>query len=272
MKFYRMSREYRKLKFCLAVLTISASLAACVTHQTMTFRSADKPPVRTQATLYKPDGAGPFPGVVLMHAGDGVREHDHDYAKTLVDWGYVTIVVDTYGTRGIPNTRSIGYKKAALHQLADAYGAFSYLVSMPEVDAQRIGIIGFSRGGHTVLNALTVSKHLPSYLKGAFKKPGRFRAGVSYYPHCVEVEESVFDGSLLILIGDKDRERNLRCSQKVVKNAKAQGVEATVVVYPGAAHLFDRVRNRRYDPKATADAENHVKRFLAKHLKGRTGS
>ena len=236
-------------------VTVIFLLAACQTSQ---FDGADP-----RHALYKPSGKGPFPAVIVMHAGGGTGPGDHNYARSLAAQGYVAMVVDTYGTRGIRSTWQIGFKRAAFFQLSDAYGAFSYLATLPDVDEQRIGILGFSRGGHTVLNALTPEESMPSYLKAMLKRPGRFRAGVAYYPDCLEYG-AVFEAPLLILIGNRDREVNVALCERIVENARAKGADATIKVYPGARHVFDV--GKRRDPDAAWDAKIRVRDFLLKHL------
>jgi dipeptidyl aminopeptidase/acylaminoacyl peptidase len=94
--------------------------------------------------------------------------------------GFVTLVIDTYGTRGFRNTKAAGEnQKGTGYQLADAYGAFTYLSKLKIVDKKNIGIVGGSRGGHTTLMALAKQNSLPKYLDVIGAKPGRFRAGVA---------------------------------------------------------------------------------------------
>src|SRR6185503_11509490 len=51
---------------------------------------------KMEATLYKPAGSGPFPGVLVLHASSGLREPDHLYASQLADEGYVCLVPDFF--------------------------------------------------------------------------------------------------------------------------------------------------------------------------------
>lgn len=247
------------------------------------FVSADKSsgwrqrPTEVAATLYKPKGKGPFPAVMVMHTGAGVRDPDHLIAYNLMKQGYVTLVVDTYGTRGFRNTREAGgYQMGTAYQLADAYGAFTYLARMKTVDKGRIGILGSSRGGHTTIMALAKQTSLPKYLDGFGAKPGLFRAGVAYYPHCVDHEKLIFEGALLVLIGDKDREPNVKCSREVVAAVKARKLGAELKIYAGIHHVFNRNirrfcerRNWCYNPEATADAQKRTIVFFAARLKGK---
>jgi len=51
--------------------------------------------------LTKPEGQGPFPALVLLHACDGLREDVYlPWMKRLRTWGYVALLVDSFGPRG----------------------------------------------------------------------------------------------------------------------------------------------------------------------------
>src|ERR1700760_379763 len=57
---------------------------------------------RIQGDLAKPDGAGPFPAVVVLHGCGGMHDTTKQrLADALVAWGYVTLLVDSYTTRRI---------------------------------------------------------------------------------------------------------------------------------------------------------------------------
>jgi len=56
------------------------------------------------ATLSKPDDAGPFPAVVIMHDCSGLGPTSGGaparWAKELVGWGYIVLLPDSFTTRG----------------------------------------------------------------------------------------------------------------------------------------------------------------------------
>ncbi len=124
--------------------------------------------------------------------------------------------------------------------------------------------------------AVSKSNSLPKYLGGIGAKPGRFRAGVSYFPHCIDHEKLVLEGALLILIGDKERKSNLECAREVVATAKERKQDANIKFYPGASHAFTlnfrglcEQRGWCHDPEATADAEMRTIRFFTTRLEAK---
>src|SRR6516225_6239547 len=60
------------------------------------------------ATLYRPEGPGPFPAVVALHDCGGLNQRPNteaqlysEWAKNLVDHGFVVLFPDSFGSRGL---------------------------------------------------------------------------------------------------------------------------------------------------------------------------
>jgi hypothetical protein len=103
-------------------------------------------------TLTRPEGAGPFPAVVLI-TGSGPQNRDEELmghkpflvlADSLTRQG---IAVLRYDDRGIG--KSTGDFAAATSEdfASDAWAAWQMLRSRPEIDPKRIGLLGHSEGG-----------------------------------------------------------------------------------------------------------------------------
>ena len=109
-------------------------------------------PQQLRLDVYRPEGAGPFPSVLLIHGGAwkrGGRDQVESLAERLAARGYL-VVNTTY--RLVPQ-----YVWPA--QLEDVQLALRWMAS-PEgaahgIDAARIGTFGYSAGGH--LAALVAS-------------------------------------------------------------------------------------------------------------------
>ncbi|MFP5237088.1 MAG: alpha/beta hydrolase family protein [Acidobacteriota bacterium] len=103
-------------------------------------------------TLTIPPGKGPFPAVLLI-AGSGPNNRDEalmGHKPFLVLSDYLTrrgIVVLRMDKRGVGKSKG-NYATATTADFADdAQAGVSYLKTRPEVDAQKIGLIGHSEGG-----------------------------------------------------------------------------------------------------------------------------
>ena len=84
-------------------------------------------------------------------AGIGGRANLH-YAKELAERGYVTLAPD-YPNFGDykADPYAMGYASATMKGISNHIRAVDFLVSLPEVDPKRIGVIGHSLGGHNSL-------------------------------------------------------------------------------------------------------------------------
>ncbi len=114
--------------------------------------------VSLAASLLLPEGAGPFPGIVIVH-GSGSSERSNPwtsaYADALVERGVAVLHPDKRGSGASGGT----WRAATFDDLAlDASAALAALVAHSAVDSNRVGFIGFSQGGHVVPLATALSQ------------------------------------------------------------------------------------------------------------------
>jgi carboxymethylenebutenolidase len=116
--------------------------------------------VRTESLgrsyLALPDGPGQFPGVVVVHEAFGLNDNIRGICARFAAEGYAALGVDLFEGR----SRAVCMARMFAGGLAaklDHYGvpalkaALGQLASHPEVDAARIGAIGFGLVGSIVL-------------------------------------------------------------------------------------------------------------------------
>ena len=132
-----------------------------VTYQT-------RPGVYTTATIYFPQGEGPFPAVINMHGHwiqGRLAARVQSRGFTLAKMGYVVISPDAFGSgeRSTVHTnfehhgRIFGSNIFNLGEtlmgclLVDNMRGVDVLASLPEVDASRIGATGASGGGNQTM-------------------------------------------------------------------------------------------------------------------------
>lgn len=90
------------------------------------------------------DAENPVPAVLVMCGGDMFKEDRGWAGEMALEHGLATLVMDGPGTGENPfpyEPESVTAWKAAV----------DYLAARPEVDAERIGAFGISRGGHSVM-------------------------------------------------------------------------------------------------------------------------
>src|ERR1700750_2959310 len=123
-----------------------AILAACAT----------RPSTMLDGYVFRPPGSGKHPALVFLHGCDGlfdratglIGRRERDWAAELTRRGYVVLMVDSFGA---PNRGKMcpqrGFdRELYLKRPRDAYGALLLLQAQPFVQADRVGVIGWSQG------------------------------------------------------------------------------------------------------------------------------
>jgi dienelactone hydrolase len=203
-------------------------------------------PTRLDAALFRPAGPGPFPAVVALHGASGLSGKDGlygnylDWGARLRDAGFVVLFPDSFRPRGLDHGVATLKRDPAppgRERIRDAYGALRYLQSLPWVRPDRIGLLGWSHGGSTVLAAVDAGLGLrPS-------APERnFQVAVAFYPGTWrQLKQPSWRPAvpLSIFIGMKDDWTPAEGCAKLAERAHAQGEALELVTYPGAWHGFD---------------------------------
>lgn len=262
-----MSVVMRLCVACSLTAALAFGLAACQ-PQGAPRNAADGPGAGLAAWLAKPEGDGPFPAVVLLHGCTGLeRSTPHRtvwrglgrHAALLNDNGYVTLIVDSFGPRGIADACE---QPRLSEQANDARAAFDHLASLPFVDATRIGAVGFSHGGTTALS-------LAADFHTAGSGTNGYAAYVAYYPYC----RTVFvDRPVMILIGARDDWTPAPLCRSLLRQNEDL---ITLKVHPDAYHSFDMpiggsfvFKGHRVEEKVAArrDSQAWMLAFFGAHL------
>lgn len=236
-------------------------------------------PIR--GVLFRPEGEGPFPAIVLLHDCRGIRAYLKGWARELAARGYVALLVDSYGPRKLTDIcaeyLALRYSDAVGGRVADAFGAHAYLRSLPFVDPARIAAMGWTDTALSVVHNKGASRDFD----------GTFRAAVAIHPECPPSWGEDFGAPVLVLIGEGDDAAKPEYCQRMAAASRGRPAEVEVVLYPGALHGFDDpdagertyVANAYnpnkepafgvtlgYSAAAHADARSRVEAFLARHL------
>ncbi len=211
-------------------------------------------------------GSVRHPAVVVLHGCAGLSSHSIAIADRLGSWGYVVLVVDSFGPRGIANACKTGLSAQAF----DAYAALRYLVGLKEVDPALVAVLGQSMGGASVLNAVDRDMFAQYFTE-------RFRAAIAYYPPCA-LPGVRMTAPMMILIGEADDWTPADRCREMIAKARPDGAPIALTAYPGAHHDFDvawmqpghRVLGHwlEYNEPTAKDAENRTRAFLDAHLAG----
>jgi carboxymethylenebutenolidase len=118
-----------------------------------------------------PDGAGPFPALIIMQHQGGVDEFIQEMTRRLASSGYLAVAPDLYHRDGPDCKDDLITRRSRLSDrriVNDLNATVGHLQSDSAADMKRIGIMGFCMGGRIV------------YLAAAAIPV--FKAAVAYYP------------------------------------------------------------------------------------------
>lgn len=120
------------------------------------------------------DSSRKYPVIMYQYSGPGsqlvLNRWELDWLHYAATQGYIVVCVDGRGTggRGKDFASSV-YMQLGKYESQDQVAASNYLATLPYVDADRIGIFGWSYGGYETLMVMT-------------EKGNRFAAGVAVAP------------------------------------------------------------------------------------------
>ena len=199
--------------------------------------------VSVPATLRFPDRPRErYPAVVVVHTIGGFREANEGWlAAELRRSGFATLTYDSFSARGLSQSAVVGSRTGPplVSGVADAFAALHFLAGHPRIDADRIGIDGFSFGGEVA--------HLTAFeVLRAVMAPGssRFAAHVATYPggsYGARADAGAYTGApILMLLGEQDDNLPMAKVEGYLAYASGAGHPApiTTVVYPGAFHAW----------------------------------
>jgi dienelactone hydrolase len=241
------------------------------------------------ARLQLPDGIkAKMPAVIILHGTGGIRYSGVYYAAALNRAGIATLEVDQWGGRGLTGAAS-NRPKSRGDMLPDVGGAYRLLAERPDIDDQRIGLMGYSMGGGETL--LMMTRH---YSEAILGPNAQIKAAVALYPVCwlynhvpdAELSDLV-DAPIRIMIGSADDYDggSEACEGLKQELAPKDAAHISVRVFAGATHIFDSFSgsyefddpgaNRRKggvvhvrpDPEARQEARDDLTQFFSTALK-----
>ncbi len=182
--------------------------------------------------LQQPEGAGPFPAIMLVPGCGGAsstptrRAHYREKVTWFLQRGYVVVIVDYLAARSVASC----HPHVALEDVArDILTTAAYLRALPFVQDTAIHVIGWSYGGGGALAALAA---MP------VDTPPPVQAMVAFYPVCRRLQPWRAKVPVLMLLGADDVITPPYECQTLVQQV-SQKARVTMKLYPKASHGFD---------------------------------
>jgi dienelactone hydrolase len=246
-----------------------------VKESAATFDSGGRP---IQARWFELAAAGKRPVIVLLHGADGPKAGEALYryaARRLAARGYRVLLVHYFDRTGAGVKEAEGVadlfkrcldgtatkKQAAtarahFREWAAAVGdAVAYARKLPDVDEERVGLVGFSLGAYLALSVAADERlriaAVVEFFGGLLREA---RAGLKGLP------------PVLGFHGDEDRTVPVKEAEDLRDLLADRGLPGSrVQIYKGVGHVFRK--GGQIQQTIVEDAEGQAVAFLEKHLK-----
>ena len=225
------------------------------------------------AYLARPLGAGPYPGVVVIHHMPGWDDAHKEIGRHFAHHGYVAIVPNLHFREGkaTPEENSASIRAAGGmpddRTMGDIQGAIDYLRALPYVNG-KVGVIGFCSGGRqTYLGACT--------LRGIDAVAVCYGGGVAAKPEELTPQQPVapidftkdLRCPLLGLFGSEDKRPSPEDAANTEAALKKFGKTYEFHTYENAGHSFFSVDRPQYRVHAAMDGWKKVFAWFGKYLR-----
>ena len=210
------------------------------------------------AYFARPEGAGPFPVVLVVEEIFGVHEYIQDVCRRLAKQGYLAVATEYYARLGnladmmsaVEINSKIISKAPDAELMADMDATARWAAANHGSDS-RLAVLGFCRGGRA---AWLYAAHNP-VLKAAVAFYGPMNGAPSAIQPKgpLDVAGDINCPLLGLYAGTKDPSTSPAQIKQAEATAKAAGKTAQIVVYPDAGHGFHADYRATYN-KAAAEA------------------
>ncbi len=208
-------------------------------HQAIA-RPESMPVVTVDGKLFLPPrgtGKAPYPAIIVAPGSLGVADSHLRHAEAFTDAGIVAFVLDSFGARDVTSTVANQTQFSFAASAYDVLAAWEVLAALPEIDRARIGAQGHSRGGSAVLTAA-----VRRFADAVVGSGNGLRAVLAAYPWCGHqfLDPRVGETEVRVLMGDADEWCSPMQAQAHCQAIRATGGRATIRLFGGAQHSFDR--------------------------------
>lgn len=229
------------------------------------------------------------PAMVWVHGGPGgqTRQGFSSLIQYMVNQGYAVLAVNNRGSSGYGKTfYQMDDKNHGENDLQDCVEGKNWLAEQPEINGDKIGIIGGSYGGYMTMAALTYTPEEFDVGVNLFGVTNWLRTLKSIPPYWESFRESLYDElgdpftqdsvrlkrisplfhtdkvtkPLIVLQGSQDPRVLQVESDEIVEGVRKNGVPVEYVLFEDEGHGFVKKENQ-------IEANKRIVQFLDKYLK-----
>jgi len=201
---------------------------------------------RFDALCFQPDGAGPFPAIVIGAEGTGVNAFIQRVGAGLAHAGIVTIVIDPYRFDGPPDPEDYTDFDALMSFINnldfvrathDMLTGVEHARGLPTVDPERVGVWGYCTGATLALLAACVDQRLAAAVLFYPSQPVFDELGDRTPAHPMDLLWAIH-ARTLVLYGDNDVVMPAERMAELRRRLEVWNVPHQLVICPGAGHAF----------------------------------
>jgi carboxymethylenebutenolidase len=230
-----------------------------ITSETVSLHSGKD---TVKSFLYRPEGKGPFPAILILHGDFGPTEWVKKQAQRLAGKGYLILAIDLYRGEMPKDVEEAHILERALPEervSRDLKAAVDYLAASPLVRKDRIGVLGWDMGGGYALDGAIQDPRL----RAAVVCYGRLRTDPKLLAKMKSSVLGIFAGADEGISAD-----TIKQFQKAMAKANKR-LELHVV--PGVGNSFmdpgSPYLSRPAPPAVIADAWRRIDAYLDAELK-----
>lgn len=221
-------------------------------------------------TVTRPEQAeGPAPVLFMLHGCGGQRPFLDEMTRVALSAGAAVVDIDSYGHRRISQmaayaTVCTGARLHGRERAGDLYAAMAWARSQAWADGRRFAVIGWSHGGWTVLDALSLRSGAEmARATGITDLPDEPLQGLAatmiVYPYTgvgslvgqrawrISPASTAILAQNDYIVGD---------ARKALERQRHRGAPLEIVTFESATHAFEDAEARdlrvRFNPSATA--------------------
>ena len=228
----------------------------------------------TPITAYtaKPEGPGPFPGVVLIHHLPGWSELYIEMTRRFAHHGYLAICANLYERAGEGNPDDVAAKVRAdggipdAQMVGDTEAAVTWMRAQPDHNG-KVAVYGSCSGGRHAFIYACQKKDLDAAVDmwGGRVVMGKEELNAKTPVAPIDMTKDL-SCPLLGIFGNDDRAPSPEQVNEHEAALKKHGKTYEFHRYDGAGHAFNYWHRPLYRPEQAMDAWGKVFAFFGKHL------
>jgi dienelactone hydrolase len=176
------------------------------------------------------------PAVILVHGSGGIGAGPDYWARAFNEIGVAAFILDSFSGRGIVSTVEDQDQLGSIAMMADAYRALGVLAGHKRIMADRIAVMGFSKGA--VASVFSAMQRFQTGYGGG----NWFAAHIGLYTPCnvsYDGDTRLTGAPIRMYHGITDDYVNIIPCRDYVGRLKAAGVDVTLTEFPDSQHGFD---------------------------------